>query len=211
MTLLQIVNKVLIRLREAQLGATSDSEYGTLLAEFVNETKREIEDAHNWTALRNTISFNTVQGTTAYTLSGAGQRSVIFDVYETTTKTTLPKGDAIRMKAEIEEGSQSQPSRYFIEGIDSNNDIKMNVSLTPDAVYTYNVHLKTPQADLVDATVSTMDSSAIVLGTYSKALEERGEDAGTQASSARDKYVLAVGDVIAIDIALTGGEDTWYV
>ena len=211
MTFEQIINKVLIRLREAQIASSADTEYSALIGEFVNETKREMEDAHNWTILRNTVTIPSVQGTTAYSLTGAGKRSVLFDVYETTTEQWLPRGNAIRLKAVIEQGDEEQPSAYFMEGVDSSGDVIVNLSATPDAVYSYNFHLKTPQAELVDGVDSVMDFWPIILGSYAKAIEERGEDQGTAQSRAMQKYSSAVADVIALDIALTKDEDTWGI
>ena len=211
MTFLQIINKVLIRLREAQVTTADQSDYSVLIGEFVNETKREVEDAHNWNSLRTTVTVNTVQGTTQYALTNAGKRFNILDVYETTTDSFLPRGNAIRMKKEIEEASQAQPTHYYIEGVDANGDLQMHVALTPDAVYTYNVHLKVPQAALTGSTECTMDEWPIILGAYSKALEERGEDQGAATTAAMSKYGSAVADAIALDIQMTKDEDEWYV
>ncbi len=211
MTFQQIINKVLIRLREKTIANSTDNEYSALIGEFVNETKREVEDAHAWTSLRTTVTVATVQGTTQYALTGAGKRFKVLDVYETTTKSPLPKGNAIHMKAEIVEASQAQPHAYFMEGIDSNGDLQVNMAQVPDAVYSYNFHLKVPQVALVDDAVATMDEWLLILGAYSKALEERGEDGGKGASQAAEAFRTAVSDAIAIDMGLTQDEDTWYV
>ncbi len=211
MTFEGIINKVLIRLREAQIASVAESDYAILIGEFVNETKREIEDAHAWTVLRSTVTIPTVQGTTAYVITGAGRRSKILDIYNTTNNIWLPRGNTMLMKAEIEEGTQAQPHAYFIEGIDSNDDIKMNLAQIPDAVYSYDVHLKIPQATLTTGQTITIDEWPVILGTFAKALEERGEDGGSASDRALAKYSSAVSDTIAIDMGYTLGEDQWYV
>jgi hypothetical protein len=49
-TQLQIVNKVLRRLREGTVTSVSSSSYAKLIAMFVNEAKELIEDTNFWTA-----------------------------------------------------------------------------------------------------------------------------------------------------------------
>ena len=211
MTLEGIINKVLIRLREASITAVSDTAYSILMGEFVNETKREVEDAHMWNALRQTVTIPSVQGTTAYSITGSGKRSKIIEIYETTTNTYLPRGNASRMKAEIEDASQAQPHAYYIEGVDGSGDIKMHLALTPDAVYSYDIYIKIPQADLTTGVTLTIDEWPIILGTYAKALEERGEDGGNNSGRVLQMYASAVSDAIQLDLGMTQGESEWYV
>jgi hypothetical protein len=49
MTYLQLVNKVLTRLREDTVSTVSQNTYSALVGEFVNDAKRLVEDA--WTGL----------------------------------------------------------------------------------------------------------------------------------------------------------------
>ena len=67
MTYIQIINAVLRRLREDEVASPSDTEYSTLIGDFVNETKREVEAAWNWTALRTTITLSADNATTEMT------------------------------------------------------------------------------------------------------------------------------------------------
>lgn len=57
MTYLEIVNKVLKRLRETQVTTIDYSEYSSLISEFVNDAKNEVEDAWNWSAHTTSVSF----------------------------------------------------------------------------------------------------------------------------------------------------------
>ena len=211
MTFLQIINKVLVRLREATVLVSATDEYANLIGEFVNEAKREVEDAWKWNVLRQTITVATVDGTSAYSITGSGKRFKIIDIYETTTDTWITRGNSTRMKAEIEEGSKGQPHHYYIEGVDSSGDMKIHFSLTPDAVYSYNINCIVPQGDLVDATVLTVPEEPVVLGAYFKAISERGEDGGTGAQAAGASYNSSMSNAIQLDVALTQDEDEWYV
>lgn len=67
-TYLQLVNKVLVNLRETQVTDLS-STYAQLVGEFVNQAKEKVEDAWRWKALSNTLSFTTVLNQTGYQLT----------------------------------------------------------------------------------------------------------------------------------------------
>ena len=67
----ELVNEVLRRLREPELGADStiaSSTYATMVASFLNDVKQECEDAWGWGQLRETVQFDTVSGTSLYSL-----------------------------------------------------------------------------------------------------------------------------------------------
>ena len=59
MTYLQLVNSVLRRLREDEVTTVGQNAYSKLIGEFVNDAKRTVEDAYDWTALRTTITVTT--------------------------------------------------------------------------------------------------------------------------------------------------------
>ena len=74
MTLLELVNDVLIRLREPVVTTFNETTYSTLVAKFVNDAKRQVEDAFSWNSLGQTITVTTVASTPSYSLTGAGQK-----------------------------------------------------------------------------------------------------------------------------------------
>ena len=81
----QLVNKVLKKLREDTLtGAQtiSDVPYAETIAEFINDVKEEVEDAWNWTQLRNQLSFTTVAGTSTYNLGNSSSTNIAFTVID---------------------------------------------------------------------------------------------------------------------------------
>ncbi len=51
-TYLQIVNKVLVRLREDTVATVVENSYSTLIGALVNRVKTEMEDTWRWHALR---------------------------------------------------------------------------------------------------------------------------------------------------------------
>ena len=59
MTYLEAVNSVLRRLREDEVVSVSANPYSKLVGELVNDAKRLVEDAWDWSSLRNTITVQT--------------------------------------------------------------------------------------------------------------------------------------------------------
>ena len=90
-TVLQIINKILVRLRESEVGTVDETDYSATLLRLINDSKREVEDSFDWVALQNTITVNTAASTHTYDVENAGagtytnQRSRLLDVYNTTT------------------------------------------------------------------------------------------------------------------------------
>lgn len=68
-TQLSVVNKVLQRLREAQVSTVTQTEYSLLIAAFVNEAMTMIQEAHDWSALEHTVTFDLVPSQRTYDLS----------------------------------------------------------------------------------------------------------------------------------------------
>ena len=75
-TSLQLVNKVLLNLREAPVTDFS-TQYSQLILELVNAAKEKVEDAWRWKALQASFSFVTVAGQTAYSISSTAVAPVV--------------------------------------------------------------------------------------------------------------------------------------
>ena len=69
MNYIQLVNDVLIRLREPEASSVSDNAYVKLIARYVNDSKRQVEDAYNWNALSETLSATTTADVFNYVLT----------------------------------------------------------------------------------------------------------------------------------------------
>lgn len=212
MNYLDIVNSVLRRIREGEVNSVAQSEYSTIIGDFVKATKREVESGWNWTTLRTSVEINTVQSTAAYSITGAGKRYVLEDVYNKTNKLWLNRLRSDIGRRDITEADEGQPSTYFMEGIDASGDPKINFVAVPDGVYVIDVNLVVPQTDSpADSDEIIMDEWPIILGAYAKAIAERGEDSGQTSGEANAAYKLAVADSVAQDFARLSGEDCWHV
>ena len=83
-TYLQLVNEVLTRLREPTVQTVTENTLSTLVGQWVNDVKRQVNDAYDWDALNTYVDVTTVPGQwTGYSLVGAGQRFRINDVINT--------------------------------------------------------------------------------------------------------------------------------
>ena len=68
---LTLVNSVLRRLREDEVSAVANTTYSKMVGDFVNDAKRQVENSHDWSALRTTVVVTTSSGTSEYSLTGA--------------------------------------------------------------------------------------------------------------------------------------------
>lgn len=220
MTFLQIMNKVLRRLRENEVTTVSQSTYSKLLRELINETKREVEDACPWTVLRTTIPVTTSSGTYQYTLTGAGNRSRLLtneygqpSVYNNTDDSNLYQIPSKRMKELHMTGTtQTASPTYFVFSGATSGDPDIELWPVPNATYTINFEMEVPQDDLsADTDVLSVPEYPVLLGAYAKALAERGEDGGLMYAEAEMRYQHALADAISQEMAKLPYETVWAV
>lgn len=65
-TYLQLVNDVLVRLRETPVSTVSQTSYSMLVGALVNDAKREVEDSWQWSQLFDYLTFNCISGISSY-------------------------------------------------------------------------------------------------------------------------------------------------
>ena len=210
MTYLQLINSVLRRLREDEVATVSQSNYAKLIGDFVNETKREVEDAWNWVQLRDTIQVTTVASTFRYTLTDAGNRYRILQVLNDTEDMELRVAPYKWMNSQLTGTPQEAAPLYFDINGASSGDPNTDMYPVPDKVYTINYNMIIPQDDFtLDSDELTVPSWPVILGTYAKALSERGEDGGSAFAETARMYNLALSDAIAIDSQKVPHELNW--
>lgn len=215
MTFIEIVNKVLIRLRENTVTATSDEDYAGVIGEFVNDTIREVEDAWDWNGLKSSIKLTCVPGTWNWTLTGVNQRTRVLSVYDYTNKRKLdfctPEYFTHRMMTD-NPTVQDKPTMYTWGQLNTDGVPTLEVYPIPDDVYELYAHVKIPR-DIVTSDTANVDMPprVIILGAYAKALQERGEDQGMNLVHAQKSYENALADAIQYDAAITGPQVDWRV
>jgi len=213
MTYLQLVNSVLRRLRENEVDTVPETSYSVLIGDFVNDAKQLVEDAHSWSALRTSIEFNTVSGTSIYALTGAGQDVEVREAMNITGKGVLSASNRSRMNKRYKIGAalSSSPTEFAFTGTDANGDITVQVYPNPDNIYTLFFDAFVRQVDLTaDADVLKVPFNPVLQIALGMALRERGETGG---QSAAEQFALAdssLSDAVAFD-ANKYSEDTTFM
>ena len=202
MTYLELVNDVLVRLRESTVSTVGETTYSSLIGKFVNDAKRQIEDSYSWNVLGQTITVTTTSGTSSYALTGVGQKFRINDAINTTSVITLDNTTVADMNRKLNFGtpSQSIPSEFCFSGVDGNGDTKVDLFPVPDGVYTLKFDVTVPQANLsVDGTSVKVLDYLVTQSAYARSLLERGEDGGTNSSEAYALFRGMLSDAIALE------------
>ena len=212
MTYLQLVNAVMRRLREDEVTTVNESDYSKLIGDFVNDAKRLVEDAWDWNALRTSFSITTVAGTPTYSLTDFGVRSEVNDVHNETDNIVVRLESLQRIREQNlgTDNANGTISYYAIDGLDGNNDLKLRLYQTPNAVKTLTVYgVKRPNDLSEDSDTLLVPSSPVIQWAYSYALRERGETGG---ESAAEQAIFAQNDVataISLDAAHRPEEMIW--
>ena len=202
MTYLQLINDVLIRLRETQVSTNSETAYSTLIGKFVNDAKRQIEDAYGWNVLGTTVTITTNANDHIYSLTGAGQKFQVMDAINTTSNVGLRNISFVEMNRfqNFVPSITGIPEYFAFDGVDGNGDTKVVLYARPDGVYNLPFSLTVPQATLAaDNTLVLVPDSLVVQNAYARALIERGEDGGFNSSEAFALYRSMLSDFIALE------------
>jgi hypothetical protein len=213
-TYLTLVNDVLVRLREAQVSAVTDTSLSTLIGKFVNDAKRECCDAYDWDAFNTSITISTVASQyTGYTLTGAGTRFRVTNVLDITKYGALLPTTINEIEKRVFSTASPQnadPSEYAFSGVDSNGDAEAMLYPIPVGVSSIRFSLVVPETDMINATDTTkLPKEPIVLGALARALVERGEDGGLSSSECFALAKKALADAIAIEVARSPENDAW--
>lgn len=202
MTYLQLVNKVLTRLREDTVSTVGQSTYSALIGEFVNDAKEFVENAWDWSALRATITIPTVASDYTYSLTNAGQFSEVKTVTNDTANAFMHYRDQdwFEKQLYINDTVEGVPVNYTYNGIDGNGDAQVMVYPIPDGVYSLRFKTVLRTGTLTeDADTVNIPTLPIIYVATALATRERGETGGT---SAAELFALAdksLSDAIALD------------
>lgn len=213
MTYLELVNEVLARLRENQVSTVTQNAYSTLIGHYVNDTKRQVEDAWTWDALSTTITLSISAGTTSYVVTGSGTRQK--DV--TVNCVTVGREAPIRLVSMKWIENQQQlttvqngPPLYYAWNGNNGTDSKIEVYPTPDGSYTLKFNMSVPQPKLTnDGDILLIPYESVVVGAYARALVERGEDGGLSSGEAYGLYKGILADQISVESTRSIDSDVW--
>ena len=211
-TYLQLVNNVLVRLRENEVSSVSDTSYSSLIGVLVNDAKREVENATMWQINNTTIVIPTVAGQRNYTLTGSGQRFRVHQVLNDSEDIEVRQAPANWIDKQYYLGTvqDAAPCYYNFNGVDASGDTKVDVWPRPDGVYSLRFDMNIPQADLsANSDIINVPAHLVQLLAYAKAVAERGEDGGIAFNEIYQQYRLALADEIAIERNRYGEDVVW--
>ena len=213
-TYLDLVNDVLVRMREPEVTTVAENTVSNLVGKYINDAKRQVSDAYDWDAFNTPITVSTIANTTGpYSITGAGVRFKTMDVINTTSfyeMQPLSHANYDSFYYTTPTPTKGLPMYYSIKGVDTNGDIKVNFWPVPDAVYSIRFSLIVPEADFTtDTSTTLLAKEPIVLGAFARALVERGEDGGLSSSEAYALYKSCMSDLIALELARSPENDTF--
>jgi hypothetical protein len=209
---LELVNEVLIRLREDPVTAVNQNKYSRLIGLYINDAKRQVEDAYNWNALSETLTIQTSADLFNYVLTDAGIRFRVLDFLNDTSDWFLKYAGTTQMNGWfLNQVPDRGPPVYFnFNGVDPNGDTQVDVYPIPDGVYTLNLNIIKPQEEFTqDAQQIKIPAEPVIFLAYAKALAERGEDGGLSSSEAYALYQTSLADHVAIEGNKYPEEFTW--
>ena len=211
-TYLETVNNVLKRLREPTVNSVGETPYSAMIGVFVNDAKREVEDAYDWNCLSDTLTANTTAGLFNYVLTGSGTRFRVIDVLNDTTDVALRFAPTTWMNRQflLTNAQAAAPTFYNFNGVDSNGDTQVDIYPIPDQTYVLRFNFIIPQAELTDDSTRVLVPSHLVsMLAYAKAIAERGEDGGNLSSEAYQLFKQALANEVAIERNRYEDEMNW--
>jgi hypothetical protein len=213
MTYLELVNKVLIRLRENTVSSVSENSYSMLIGDLVNKSKTFVEMSWNWNGLRKTFFIDTIPDVYTYVLTDSRQGSKLINAWNDTTKrelTPMSTGEAERQF--LTNRQPSAPTHYSFNGMFTDQSLKVNLWPIPDRSYFVSFNMFVPQTELVnDGDVLLVPHRPVIEGAAALAVRERGEDGGEGSAFQNNDFVQFLSDAISSDAGLHSDETDWYV
>jgi len=213
-TYLDLVNDVLIRLREPSVGSVNENNLSSLVGKFINDAKRQVEDAYNWNALTSTLTVVTVPNVFNYGLVSSGGRFKVLDVYNQTSLIEMESASTTYMNEQfIIAGTtpvSGSPFYYNFNGITADADTQVDILPVPEKAYTLFFNMYVPQEELSTNTEKMLVvKEPVILLAYARSLVERGEDGGLNSSEAYSMYKSSLADAISLESSRYGEEECW--
>ena len=203
-TQLQIVNKILLRLRETtNLTSTTNNDYAALIQAFINEAKEDLEDIWFWSVNEKEVDTTVLaDGTRTYDLTDTTDRSFLIRTiddrmpmaFDITADSEMQLRDiplkALRKWRSTFKGTVpdiAKPALFAIKPDADGRGYTLELTQGATGARTWRTYWYAPQAAL--ATDGTSDATEILLPErpiYLKALwyaaNERGEEMGEPGS-----------------------------
>lgn len=225
-TYLELVNSVLVRLRENTVGAVAETAYSTLIGAWVNDAKRLVEDAWDWEALIGGVTTTLAASTQDYVPPNLNERSrlcrnvvdprlpMAFDITPGDPFQLLDAPhDWIVEQRELLAANPNNQAKPIYFSVNKTSAGGINIALyeVPTAVRTWRMYFVRPQADLSsDSDVLSIPYAPVILIALDTALNERGEEIGEPGSTVEQRANMHIANAIAIDAQDQPHKTTFY-
>jgi len=221
-TLLEVVNKVLRRLREDEVGTVDETSYSRLIGEFVNEAKESLEDMWFWSVYETEIDTSLLgdSSTVTYDLTATNDRSFLvrrrrdnlplaFDV-TSGDKSGQVKDipwKQLRATKAIQTGTEtaSTAPEFALKPDSDGRGWSIELLYPCSTARTLRTYWYVPQAYLEtdgtdDNTEILLPSNPIFLGALMYAMNERGEEIGEPGNLQEQKFHRAAAAAMELDM-----------
>jgi len=214
MTYLQLVNSVLRRMRETETDTieNSNDSYVKLVGEFVNDARRIVEDAWDWSALRTTLIAETTAGVFNLKLEETNNSFKILDVINDTSNLFMRPASSAWMNNAylIQEPLTGSPEYYSFNGVNADGSAQVDIYPKPDGAYKLNFNI----VDRTDPFTNDTDklyvpSAPVIQYAVALASRERGETGGTSSQELFSLADTTLADAVAFDAARFPSETVW--
>ena len=213
MNYLAAINSVLVRLRERTVESINENEYSSLIATLINDSIQEVEQAWDWSALRQSLTVTTSNGVFNYQLTGSQNSIKVLGVVNATTESDVAYQTAnwFNDRYLTPSPATGSPTFYSFNGVGTTGDTLVDLYPKPDGVYTVRFNVVQRSEDLESPSTRILcPHRPIVLLAYAKAVEERGEDNGQTGNSAYMAAANSLSNAIALDASKHPEETEWY-
>jgi hypothetical protein len=208
MTYLELINSVLDRLREARVESVSLDPYVRSIGAHVNDAKRLVEQAWDWSVFRATVDATTEDGDSSIELAESDNPDFTIKQVWNTSNLNAPVRERTLGWARLTIDPLASPQ----EGTVSNwwpESVSKTTGLRTVGIYPYSEGAQTLRFDvsysqdaLTDAdTRLWVPSHPVVLLAAANAARERGEVGGANVAEWFTAARVALADAIAYDSA----------
>ena len=184
-----------------------------MVGDFVNDAKKLVEDAWDWSALRTRLTISTTADDYTYSLTGTGDKGKVLNLINDTSNVEMQYQTQNWFDNQffIQSATSGAPEYFTYNGVDANGDAQIDVYPKPDGAYSLKVKAVIRNDELsADDDVLFIPSQPVIHMAVALLARERGETGGTSAPEyfgIADKYLS---DAIAMDAQKHPEETIWY-
>ena len=214
-TYLEIMNDLMATLRDETVVDVAQDSHALLMGRFINDAKRQVEDACDWSAYLEERTVTTVIDQRKYGLLDSDNRVNIDYIVSNVDSTMMQERPRRMIQSNQLTGSSTatgNPHYWCNNGVDSAGDAQIEITPTPSAVSTLTVvgWWRKPKL-LINTDTIIIPVQPVLDLAIAFAVRERGEVTGQTTAEYFELAKRTLSDAIAYDSSRNDDEDVWYV